>query len=100
MIATGMHNKQNQKWLQFHCQLLIVLLSDIYSSSHPKEINDENDMMLFRRRVMDVMLKKKSNLEENLEHYRSEGVNPTGGPLFSSESYNPVQIMVETLIQN
>ena len=33
------------------------------------------------RRVMDVMLMKKTNMEKNVQHYKTNGIKLTGGSL-------------------
>ena len=55
-----------------------------FDFSEEKTANGETDptkeqMPSLTRRVMDIMLMKKTNMEKNVEHYKSNGIKLTGG---------------------
>ena len=47
------------------------------------------------RRVMDVMMMKKTNLEKNVEHYKAEGVKLTGIYVWNNKQDKLSQFRVE-----
>ena len=72
---------------QFNTHIKIYGLLKIINNfdfSEEKTANAETDptkeqMPSLTRRVMDIMLMKKTNMEKNIEHYKSNGIKLTGG---------------------
>lgn len=72
---------------QFNTHIKIYGLLKIINNfdfSEEKTANAETDptkeqMPSLTRRVMDIMLMKKTNMEKNVEHFKSNGIKLTGG---------------------
>ena len=72
--------------LPFNNHLRIYRLLKIINNfdfSEEKTANGETDptkeqMPSLTRRVMDIMLMKKTNMEKNVEHFKSNGIKLTG----------------------
>ena len=72
---------------QFSTHIKIYGLLKIINNfdfSEEKTANAETDptkeqMPSLTRRVMDIMLMKKTNMEKNVEHFKSNGIKLTGG---------------------
>ena len=61
----------------------LVKIINNFDFSEEKTANGETDptkeqMPSLTRRVMDIMLMKKTNMEKNVEHFKSNGIKLTG----------------------
>lgn len=57
---------------------IVIAIARLQKNNEGDANSTEEEGPSLTRRVMDVMLMKKTNIEKNVEHYKAEGVKLTG----------------------
>lgn len=57
---------------------IVIAIARLQKNNEGDANSTEEEGPSLTRRVMDVMLMKKTNIEKNVEHYKVEGVKLTG----------------------